>query len=104
MGIIGNRDESLFLLFSELWLAIHQITIGIDILATDSTTELMETCESEFFWIDNNNSIGSKKIDSILDDGSGEEDIVFSLFEGMNSIFDLVSWHLTMSDDDSRNF
>jgi hypothetical protein len=62
----------------------------------------MELRESEFFWIDNNNGIGREEIYPILDNGGSQEDIVFSFFEGVDSIFDLLSRHLTMSDNNTR--
>ena len=62
----------------------------------------METRETELLRIDDDDRIGREEIDPILDDGGREEDIVFSFFECVDTIFYLVTWHLAVSDDDSR--
>ncbi len=98
MSIIRNGDESFFLVFAELRLAIHQIAIGVSILAADSSSQLMQARETELLWVDDDDRIRREEVDPIFDDGRRQEDIVFSLFERMDTIFDLVSWHLTVSD------
>lgn len=102
MGVVRYRDEAFLGISGELGLAVHEIAESSDILASDTSAELMETRESELIWIDDDDRICREKIDSILDDGRGKEDIVFSLFEGMYPILDLLWWHLTVSDDDLR--
>ena len=104
MCIISNRDESFLFIFAEFRLPVHQVTIGISVLAPYSSSELMETRESELLRINDDDGIRREEVDPILDDGGREEDIVFSFFECMNSVFYLVPWHLTMSDDYLRNF
>jgi hypothetical protein len=102
MRIVGDSDETLFFIFDEFSFSVHEIAVALGILAPNSSSELMELRESEFFWIDNNNGIGREEIYPILDNGGSQEDIVFSFFEGVDSIFDLLSRHLTMSDNNTR--
>ena len=64
----------------------------------------METCKSEFFRINDNNRIGREKIYPIFYNGSREENIIFSFFECVNSVFNLIPRHLTMSNDNFRFF
>ena len=96
MCIVGDGDQSFLLIFAELGLAVHQITVGIGVLASDSSSQLMETRETELLRIDDDDCIGREEINPIFDDSRREEDIIFSFFEGMNSVFYLVTWHLTM--------
>jgi hypothetical protein len=103
MRIVGDGDESFLLIFAELGLAVHQIAIGVGVLASDSSSQLMETRETELLRIDDDDRIGREEVDPIFDDGGREEDIVFSFFECVDAIFDLVTWHLSVSDNDTRS-
>lgn len=104
MCVVGDRDESFFFILSELWLTIHEIAVGIDIFSPHSSSELMETRKTELLWIYDDDRICSQEVDSIFYDSRRYEDIVFSLFECMDAVFDLVSVHLTMGDDNTRRF
>ncbi len=98
MRIIRDGDDPLFFYGCEFSLSVDEITISLFSFASHSSTELMQLCESEVFWIDDDDRIGSQEIHSILDNSRCEQDIVFSFLEGMNALFDGVSWHLSMSD------
>lgn len=98
--IIGDRDDSLFFYGSEFTLAIHEIAVTLLSFSPDSSSELVELSKTEILGIDDDDRICSEEIHSIFDDGCGEEDIMFSFFESMDTILDLLAWHLAMSDDD----
>ncbi len=99
MRIVGDGDESFLLVFAELGLAVHQIAVGIGVLASDSSSQLMETRETELLRIDDDDRIGREEINPIFDDSRREQDIVFSFFECVYPILDLVTWHLSVSDN-----
>ncbi len=99
MCIVGDRDEAFLGIGGELRLPVHEIAESSDILASHATAQLMQTRESELIWIDDDDRIGREEIHSILDDCRREEDIVFSFFEVMYPILDLLWWHLAMGDD-----
>ena len=96
MRIVGDGDESFLLVFAELGLAVHQIAVGIGVLASDSSSQLMEARETELLRIDDDDRICREEIDPIFDDSRREEDIVFSFFECVDPVFYLVTCHLTM--------
>ncbi len=101
MGIIRDRDDTFFLDGSEFSFSIHEVAVSLLSLTPDSSSELVELCETEILRIDDDDSIGPEEIHSIFYDRRREEDIIVSFLEGMDTILDLFTWHLTMSDDDS---
>ena len=56
-------------------------------------------CQTEIFRIDDDDGIGPQEVHPILDNGGREKNIIFSFFEGVDALFDHLSWHLSMSDD-----
>ena len=64
----------------------------------------MELSKSEIFWIEDDDRICREEVHTILYDRRREEDIVFSFFECVDTFFDVVPIHPTMSHDDFRNF
>ena len=103
MCIVGDGDESILLIFAELGLAVHQIAVGVGVLASDSSSQLMETRETELLRIDDDDRIGREEVDTIFDDSRREEDIVFSFFECVDPVLDLISWHLSVCYNNSGN-
>ena len=101
VGIIRDRDDTFFLDGSEFSFSIHEVAVSLLSLAPDSSAELMQLCETEILWINDDDRIRPEEIDPIFYDRRREEDIIVSFLEGMDTILDLFTWHLTMSDDDS---
>lgn len=100
MGIIRDRDDTLFLIAREFPLSIDEVAVSLFSFSTDSTTKLMELREPEIFWIEDDDRIRSEEIHSIFDNRRREENVVFSFLEGVYSILDHVSIHASVGGDD----
>lgn len=99
MRIVRDGDDTLFFDTRELRLAIHEVAVSLFSLAPDAATELMELREAKILWVNDDDRIGPQEIYPVFDDGRGEEDRVFSLLKCMDTILDLFTGHLTVSDD-----
>jgi len=100
MRMVRDSHESLSCIISELWIAIEEITHALYLSSTDTTTELVELSQSEVLCFIDDNRIGIEEVDTIFDDGRGEEDVVHPEFEFHDAVFEFIRWELPMRDDD----
>ena len=100
----GYGDDPFTSFTWELSLSIHEIAISLFSLASYTTTKLVELSESKIFGVEDDDRICREEVHTILHDRRREEDIVFSFFECVDTLFDIVPIHPTMSHDDFRNF
>ena len=97
--MIGDSHKSLSCFVLEFWLTIEEITNPLNLSTTDTSTELVELCESEIFRFINNNRIRIEEVDTVFYDSRREEDIVHTEFEFHDAVFEFVSWELTIRDN-----
>ena len=83
--------------------SIHEVADSGDILSSDSSADLVELRESEFFGIGDDDRIGSEKIHPVFDHSRREKDIILSMLEFMNPILDHFRRKLTMDRYDTRS-
>jgi hypothetical protein len=70
MSMFYYGKKSTFCIFWKDFFSIHQKTVSLTILSSDSTTKLMKLCQSEFIRMIDNNSICLKEVHPILNNGS----------------------------------
>lgn len=96
--MIGYGHKSLPCFISKFWLTIEKITNPLNLATPHSSSQLMELCQSEIFGLIDDDSIRIEKVDTIFDDGCGEENIVISELKFHDPIFKFIRWELTIGD------
>lgn len=59
----------------------------------------MKLRESEIFCLIDDDSIRIEEVDSVFNDGRGEEDIVHTELELHDAVFEFIGWELPIRDD-----
>ena len=102
IGMLLKRDKSFFCIICKIRLCISEKTICFTVTPANSSSELMKRWESKILRIPYDDRICIREIDTIFNNGCGEENITFSFAKGKNMVLEFLSIHTSMHSSNTK--
>ena len=101
-GVLLDGRHALAGLREELCVAWEQeVGVGLVLVASDATAELVEFGEAEAVGAIDDDGVGVGDIEAALDDGGGDQDVGLAIDEARHDAFEVVGIHLAVADEDA---
>src|SRR5206468_1562618 len=101
-GVLLDGAEALAHVGEEAGMAREQqIGVGLVLVTADAAAQLIEIAQAEAVGAINDDGVGVGDVQATLDDRSGKQHIGFAIDELGHDLFEIVTVHLAVADNDA---